>query len=213
MFRYMFDSNLQVSGSNIKNMPYAEFIGDQAAKYLKFDTSMITDASYMFSGYKGSSFPQLSWESVTNISQMFYSASNMVRLPNFNFKKLTNFGGSSYSSWLYGCTLIESIGVIDCDSITNVGYAFGGSSNSNLKHLGGFMNLGKASSVSNTNGSYFLAYAPNLTYESVINILNGLYDRASAGLSVLTLKLHANHMAMLSDEDKAIATNKGWTLS
>ena len=46
-----------------------------------------------------------------------------------------------------------------------------------------------------------------------MNVINNLYDRASAGYSVLTLKLHANHLAMLSDEEKAIATNKGWTLS
>jgi hypothetical protein len=82
-----------------------------------------------------------------------------------------------------------------------------------LTNVGGFRNLGKSSSVANlTSTSGLMSVMPNLTYESVINVLNELYDRASAGLSVLTLKLHANHMAMLSDEDKAIATNKGWTL-
>ena len=45
-----------------------------------------------------------------------------------------------------------------------------------------------------------------------MNVINGLYDRASAGLSVITLKLHANHLAMLSEDDIAIATNKGWTI-
>lgn len=104
------------------------------------------------------------------------------------------------------------MGVIDCDSVTNIAYVFGDGNRTYLTHLGGFRNLGKASSVSNTNSNYFLNYAPNLTYESVINVLNGLYDRASAGLSVLTLKLHANHLAMLSEDDIAIATNKGWTI-
>jgi hypothetical protein len=46
-----------------------------------------------------------------------------------------------------------------------------------------------------------------------MNVINNLYDRATAGLSVLTLKLHANHLAMLTDDEKAIATNKGWIIS
>jgi hypothetical protein len=46
-----------------------------------------------------------------------------------------------------------------------------------------------------------------------MNIINNLYDRASAGYSVVTLKLAAKTLALLSDEEKTIATNKGWTLS
>jgi hypothetical protein len=43
--------------------------------------------------------------------------------------------------------------------------------------------------------------------------LNGLYDRKTAGYSVLGLQLGSTHLAKLTDEEKAIATNKGWTLS
>jgi hypothetical protein len=143
---------------------------------------------------------------------MFRGCSDLASIPDLNLAKVTSFGGSSSSSWLYNSTRLQSMGVIDCDSVTNIGYALGSSTNNYLTHLGGFRNLGKASSVSNTNGNYFMAYAPNLNYQSVLNVLNGLYDRASAGLSVLTLKLHANHLAMLSEDDIAIATNKGWTI-
>jgi hypothetical protein len=82
-----------------------------------------------------------------------------------------------------------------------------------IRYLGGFKNLGMMSSMSNTSGTYFMAGLPYISKESVLNVLNGLYDRASAGYSVVTLKLHAKHLAMLSDEEKAIATNKGWTLA
>lgn len=180
---------------------------------IDIDTSEATTMSSMFSNCTElSRAPQLDASNVTDVSQMFYYVDNIKEIRDFNCVKLTNFGGSSYSSWLYGCTYIEKIGVLDCDSITNIGYVFGNGERKYLTEFGGCRNLGKASSVSNTNGSYFMAYAPNLTYESVMNVINGLYDRASAGLSVLTLKLHANHLAMLSEDDIAIATNKGWTI-
>jgi hypothetical protein len=90
---------------------------------------------------------------------------------------------------------------------------FGYNPMNSIRYVGGFKNLGMMSSMSNTSGAYFIAGLPYISKESVLNILNGLYDRASAGYSVVTLKMHANHLAMLSDDEKAIATNKGWTLS
>ena len=177
------------------------------------DTSNVTNMSSMFASCAALTIiPQLDTSNVTSMSQMFSNCSKLTELPDFNCVKVTNFGGSSYSSWLYYCSNIKKIGVVDCDSVTNIGYFFGNGNRTYLTEFGGCRNLGKASSVSNTNGSYFMTYAPNLTYESVMNVINGLYDRASAGLSVLTLKLHANHLAMLSEDDIAIATNKGWTI-
>ena len=179
----------------------------------QMDTSNVTNMSYMFSNCSNlTTIPQLDTRNVTNVNYMFQSCSKLVELPDFNFLKLTNFG-VSYNSWVYYATNIQKIGVVDCDSVTNIAYFFGSSTNSKLTEFGGCRNLGKASSVSNTNSSYFMTYAPNLTYESVMNVINLLYDRAANGLSTLTLKLHANHMAMLSADDIAIATNKGWSLT
>ena len=216
---YMFSSTSistipQYDTSNVTNMTYMFNSCGSLKTIPDLNTPKVTNMSYMFNGcqYLEAS-PQLDMSNVTNMAQMFYNCQRLKTIPDLNTVKAANFGTASYSTWLYGCTNLASIGVIDCDSITNIAYALGSTSNSNLKHLGGFRNLGKASSVSNTNSSYFLNYAPNLTYESVMNVLNLLYDRASAGLSVLTLKLHTKHMAMLSDDDKAIATNKGWTLA
>ena len=149
---------------------------------------------------------------VTSMSNMFNYCGSLTTLPDFNCVKVTNFGSSSSNSWLKLCSAIQKLGVVDCDSVTDIGYFFGDSSRTYLTDFGGCRNLGKASSVYGTNGSSFMNYAPNLTYESVMNVINGLYDRATAGLSVLTLKLHANHLAMLSEDDIAIATNKGWTI-
>ena len=182
----------------------------------QLDTSNVTSIGYMFNECRQlTSIPQLDTSNVTSIGYMFSGCTSLVELPDFNCVKLTNFlNNTSYSSdsWLYNCPKLQKIGVVDCDSVTNIIYFFGDSSKTYLTDFGGCRNLGKASSVLNTNNNHFMNYAPNLTYESVMNVINGLYDRASAGLSVLTLKLHANHLAMLSEDDIAIATNKGWTI-
>lgn len=200
--------------SSATNMSYLFYNCEKLLEIPYMDTSSVTNMSSAFSNCRViKTIPKLDFSNVTNVSQLFNYCSQLIEVPDLNCSKVTNFGGSSYSTWVSNTSKLTRIGVIDCDACTDVSYVLASSSNNNLIHLGGFRNLGKASSVSNTNSNYFLNYAPNLTYESVINVLNGLYDRASAGLSVLTLKLHANHMALLSDEDKAIATNKGWTLS
>lgn len=178
-----------------------------------FDTSKITDMSNMFYACTELCYvPQYDFRSVTNISSFFGITSNILSfLPDINCVSVKNFG-SSYNSWLYSIYNLRRIGVVDCDSVTDIRYALGNVNNVNLLYLGGFRNLGKATSVTGTDSTYFLNYAPNLTYESIINVLNGLYDRASAGMSVLTLKLHANHLSQLTEDDIAIATNKGWNL-
>lgn len=204
----------QLDTSKATDLSYLMYNCYALQKIPQLDTSKATNLSSAFRYCTViDTFPQIDISNATSINNMLGNCSNLVSIPDFNCVKVTNFGSSSSYSWLYGCSSLQSIGVIDCDSVTNIGYALGNTTNNNLTHLGGFRNLGKASSVSNTNSSYFLTYAPNLTYESVMNVINLLYDRAANGLSTLTLKLHTNHMAMLSDDDKAIATNKGWTLT
>jgi hypothetical protein len=52
----------------------------------------------------------------------------------------------------------------------------------------------------------------NLTYESLMSIINALKDY-SGTTSTYTLTLHANAKAKLTDAEKAIITQKGWTLA
>lgn len=83
---------------------------------------------------------------------------------------------------------------------------------SNLTYLGGFYMRN-----SWTDTLYGLAKCPNLTVESLVNVLNALYDFTGNGETPTSnegkLALGAAHLAKLTDEQKAIATNKGWTLS
>jgi hypothetical protein len=52
----------------------------------------------------------------------------------------------------------------------------------------------------------------NLTHDSLINILEHLKDYAGSG-TTYTLTLGSTNLAKLTDAEKAIATQKGWTLA
>ena len=65
-------------------------------------------------------------------------------------------------------------------------------------------------------GTYSFDKTPNLTYESCINILNGLYDFTGNGETPASnqgkLKVHSNFLTTVGDEI-SIGTNKGWTIT
>ena len=65
-----------------------------------------------------------------------------------------------------------------------------------------------------TTGTIDISHLTQLDHSSLLVIINGLYDYVSAGTSgTRYIKLGATNLAKLSDEDKAIATSKGWTLA
>ena len=65
-----------------------------------------------------------------------------------------------------------------------------------------------------TTGTLDISHLTHLDHSSLLLIINGLYDYVSAGISgTRYIKLGATNLAKLSDEEKAIATNKGWTIA
>lgn len=113
------------------------------------------------------------------------------------------------------CSCLTSIGEMDGSSALEIRNMF--DSCSKLVNFGGFKNLGMnySTTASANNSAYTLTLSScsNLTHDSLMNIINGLYDIASKGCNVQKLVLGTTNLAKLSDEEKAIATNKGWALS
>ena len=172
------------------------------------DTSNVTSMNNMFTGCTNLKFiSQFDTSKVTDMSYMFQQCSSLTSIPQMDTSNVTNMN----SMFAY-CSKLTTIPLLDCSKVIDIGMC-GYNGCEALVNLGGFKNLGMQKSVSNTTGNYFLGASSKLTHESIMNVINNLYDRASAGYSVLTLKLHANTLTLLSDEEKAIATNKGWTLA
>ena len=199
----------ELDTSNVTNMDNM-FSYCQTLLYIpELDTSNVTNMRYMFYNcQKITSLPQLNTSNVTNMEYIFANCGELRIIPQFDTSKVTNF---NYT--LNACNNLEFIPELDMSSCITFYDLFGYNNATYMKYVGGFKNLGKVSDMKLSSTSSTFKRCPNLTKESVLNIINGLYDRASAGYSTLTMSLHANSLALLTDEEKAIATNKGWILS
>lgn len=172
------------------------------------DTSNVTNMNQMFAGCSSLMYvPLFDTSKVTVMTNMFGGCSSLTTVPLFDTSKVT-----SMSNTFSGCTTLVSLPLLDFSKVTSVIYIFGFTDLTKLTDIEGFKNLGAQPSLS-INSSYGFNKVPNMTYKSVMNIINNLYDRASAGYSVVTLKLATKTLALLSEDDIAIATNKGWTIS
>lgn len=134
---------------------------------------------------------------------MYYGCKALKTAASFSFAKFTNI------SYMYGqCTSLTSIPKMDCGNVEICD--FFASSCSALTTLGGFTNLGQKANLTGTDR--MLRYCTALTRDSILNVFNNLYDRAAAGYNVLTFHINSTPLALLSEDDIAIATNKGWTI-
>ena len=184
------------------------------------NTSKATNMSNLFNGCMSlTSIPLLDTSKVTSMISMFHSCSSLTYIPLLNTSKVTNM-----NSTFYNCSSLNSISALDTSNVTNMANMFFNCSSltsiplldtskvtlmnntfrgcGSVKYLGGFKNLSISISA------YFLDQCPNLTVESLMNVINNL-----ATVSGKTLKFGTTNLNKLTAEQKAIATNKGWTLT
>jgi surface protein len=175
------------------------------------NTKNVIDMSTMFNGCSLlTAIPVYDTSNVTNFRGFVQSCSSLEEFPQLNTSAATNVG-----NMFMECTALRSIPELDFSNVTSATAIFGAAAAANMTQLtdmGGFKNLGALPVLSGPSAQ-FLNKVPNLTYNSVMNIINKLYDRSAAGYSVMGLKMHVNHLSMLSEDEIAIATNKGWNLT
>lgn len=100
----------------------------------------------------------------------------------------------------YNCTCLKTIDGLDHSRMSASSYWFTGcTALENITFIGQW------------NGSVDLSPCP-LTVESILSLFNILVDRTTS-TSTYTVTLGTDNLAKLTDEQKAIATEKGWTLA
>lgn len=203
--------------SHIANMGFMFYNCKQLSNFPELDTSNVTNMSNMFYYcLKATNFPQINTSKVTDMSSMFCDCDSMKNAPELNTSKATNM-----QKMYYSCNALESVPELDasnCKSVYDMFYY-----DKKLLNFGGLKNLGKAYTQKSTNYSYYtldLSYSTLLSYESLMNVINNLYDLnltydvANGGtLYRQTLKLGTTNKAKLTEEEIAIATNKGWNVT
>ena len=203
-------SNFNTSAvTNMKNM-FSNCSSLTSINLSNFDNSAVKDMGYMFeycSSLTSIDLSNFNTSAVTNMSGMFLNCSSLTSID------LSNFDTSAVTymrNMFSNCSSLTSINLsnFDTSAVNDMGYMFNGCSSLTSLLLG--PNFFKTSAVT----SIDFSYCSKWTNETVVtSLVTNSYDRASAGINTLTLKLHANTKAALTDEQKATITNKGYTIA
>lgn len=191
--------------SNISNMSKMFINCESLTSLPEINTSSVTDMSEMLNYCKSlKSLPNLITSNVTSMDRLFYNCESLTSLPNLDTSQVSNM-----YLLFYNCKSLISVPPLNAKNLTNADSIFGYNDLPKLTDFGGLIGL-KASMTSN----YGFQKVPNLTYQSCINVLNGLYDfNGETPTSTQgKLKVHQNFLNLVGDEI-SIATNKGWTIS
>ena len=169
----------------------------------QMDTSRVTSMEYMFLDcWELQSIPLLNTSNVTSMYDMFRGCHKLTTIPQLD---TSNVG--SMSGMFEDCDALESIPLLDCGNVSHAGSILNPSYLDDQIHLtdmGGFKNL---------KADLDIKKAPNLTVQSLMNVINNLYDFVGNGSTTTrTLTLGTTNLNKLTEEQKAVATNKGWSL-
>ena len=209
------------------------------ASYIKqiplIDTSDSTNMGYMFSGCNSLiTIPLLNTSKVTSMNSMFYSCLSLTTIPQLDTSKVTNMNSmfntcsslttiplldtsnvTDMGNMFTSCKSLTTIPQLDTSKVTNIGRMI--NSCSSLTNLGGFTNLGQAYSTTQSanysNYTLTLSSSTKITHDSLMNVINNLYDIASAGIQPQQLVLGSTNLAKLTSEEIQIATDKGFNVS
>lgn len=218
--------------TNMNNM-FAECVSLETIPLI--NTSKVTNMSGMFYGCRAlKSIPVFDTSSATNMSSMFYYCDSLEAVSLSDTSKVTNMNSMFYGcyalqsiaamdtsgvtdmgSMFYDCRCLTTLPILDCSASVNLVYIF--SNIGNLVNCGGFKDLGEAylttASANYSNYTLNISSTTLLTHDSLMNIINNLYDIASKGCNTQKVTIGATNLAKLSADEIAIATAKGWTVS
>lgn len=188
-----------------------------------FNTNNVTDMGSMF--YSCNNIVNLDLNNfntskVTNMGSMFGYCKYLknLDLKNFDTSEVTRT-----DSMFYGCERLVSLNLsnLDFTKLTRITDMFRNCTG--LTDLEFGINCGKSFTYKSGDYNYYrlnLSTCTSLTHDSLMSVINNLYDLnltydvANGGtLYTQSLVLGATNLAKLTEEEIAIATNKGWIVS
>ena len=215
-----FEGTIQYNDtSNVTDMNKMFYYCTELTSIPQLDTSNVTDMSRMFQHcYKLTSIPQLDTSKTIYMSEMFSQCYQLTSIPQLDTSKTTSMGSTFYccekltsipqlntsnvtnmESTFYRCKSLISIPKLDASKVIIMDYIFGGCINLETIHM------------INMKVSFNISSSTKFTREALLEIINNCYDLTTLNRTA-TLTMGTTNLAKLTDEDKAIATAKGWTL-
>ncbi len=202
--------------------------------YPNFNTSNVTNMDYMFSGLywkdndnaekkQGFILPDsLDTHNVTSMSCMFspQTTKGSINDGPYRVPMMDTSNVTMMYSMFNGCSVLKSIPLYDTSKAENISYIFNkcsklteipalnfSTANFGYNIFGGCSNLEEIH-CTGLKISFDIHYSTKFTESALVEILNNLGTPTSSQ----TLTMGATNLAKLTDEEKAIATDKGWTL-
>lgn len=153
---------------------------------------------------------------ITDMMQTFCSARSLAELDisKWNCSKVTTM-----YQMFSGCYVLTNLSEIDASNTPHIASMF--TACYELTNFGGLKNLGQGYST-NESANYYkyklnLSASNKLTEQSIIKVLNNLYDIKTKGCKPQTVAIGATNLAKLTSEEgqQALsnAQSKGWTVS
>lgn len=164
-------------------------------KVTGLDLSDITDVSTMFRDCVSlKEVSMTNTNQITNMMGMFKNCYSLQKVTGLNTNNTQNM-----LEMFYSCASLKQISNLDMSSVTNMG-----------DMLYNCYSLATIKSLTVITDNLNLRSSSLLTHTTLLTILNALSDKT--GQTTKTLTLGSTNLAKLTDEEKAIATNKNWTL-
>lgn len=178
--------------SNVTSMNYMFAYSYSLASIPLFDTSSVTSMKGMFYFcQKLTSVPLFDMSSVTDAYEMFSRCTSLITIPQFDTSSLTKM-----DYMFYQCTKLTTIPQLNVSNVTSFSDGF-----YNCVSLKTILMYGMKANLNISSSTKF-------EESDLVTILNNL----ATVTSTQTLTMGSTNLAKLTDEEKAIATNKGWTL-
>ena len=186
------------------------------------NTDVITNYYYAFGSctkleFDENAFKNLVTSNCTNISYMFYGCrgfnnAETIKFPNWDTSNVTDFT-SCLSGINTGQATAPSFDLSNWDmgNAKTIGNLFSNGYGTKIENVIWGYNIGKG--FTSSSNRFSLRYMNELTRESILDAINKLYDFTSNGGSGGQLQISTTQLSKLTDEEKSIITNKGWTIS
>lgn len=202
--------------SNVTNMSQMFFLASKLTSVPQLDTSQVRDMSEMFRNCTNlTSVPQLDTSNATDMESMFYACNNLTAIPQLNTSNVTRM-----LTMFISCNKLTTIPLLDTSNVTNMGEMFSGCTSLtsipelNVSRCTYFSYMFNKCTSLTSIGMYGFTYSIDISqtaleHDAIVAFLN----QAGTAYGSQTITMGSAKLALLSDEEKAIATNKGWTLA
>ena len=202
---YAYSSDVNIPLEKIICMGKTYFDADKVNSfgYIYYNTNVTSTPSYIFGHLTSldgtwyncqylTSVPHFNTENVTDFTNTWANCGCLLTIPPLNFKSAINI--SDCFSNCYSLTTLPYMNLASVTNATNAWYNCQA-----LTTLGGFGAI---------SADIDLSASTLLTVESLMNVIN-----QAATVTGKTMTLGSDNLNKLTDEQKAVATNKGWTLA